>query len=50
VRQASGNNEGREDGINGNAASFDSLWVMEQVMAHFFRRAMVEQRMGAQAN
>ena len=32
------------------AASFDSLWVMEQVMAHFFRRAMVEQRMGAQAD
>jgi hypothetical protein len=32
------------------AASLDSLWIMEQVMAHFFRRAMVEQRMGAQAD
>jgi hypothetical protein len=32
------------------AASFDSLWVMEQVMAHFFSRAMVEQRMGVQAD
>ena len=32
------------------AASLDSLWIMEQVMAHFFRRAMVEQRLGAQAD
>jgi hypothetical protein len=32
------------------AASFDRLWVMEQVMAHFFRRVMVEQRMGPQAD
>ena len=29
------------------SASFDSLDIMEQVMRHFYQRALIEQRMGA---
>jgi hypothetical protein len=32
------------------AASFDSLDIMEQVMRHFYLRARIEERMGAQAD
>ena len=32
------------------AASFDSLDIMEQVMRHFYPRARIEERMGAQAD
>jgi hypothetical protein len=32
------------------AASFDSLDIMERVMRHFYLRARIEERMGAQAD
>jgi hypothetical protein len=32
------------------AASFDSFDIMEQVMRHFYLRARIEERMGAQAD
>jgi hypothetical protein len=32
------------------AASFDSLDIMERVMRHFYLRALIEERMGAQAD
>jgi hypothetical protein len=33
-----------------SAASFDSLDIMEKVMRHFYQRALIEEKMGAQTD